>query len=48
MENRKLGKSTDKIMALLRSQVTDLLWYGRIETTVDRAKEVQKIAEKLL
>ena len=48
MENRKLGKATDKRMALLRSQVTDLLWHGRIETTVDRAKEVQKIAEKLL
>ena len=48
MENRKLGKATDKRMALLRSQVTDLLWHGRIETTVDRAKEVQKMAEKLL
>ena len=48
MENRKLGKATDKRMALLRSQVTYLLWYGIIETTVDRAKEVQKIAEKLL
>ena len=48
MENRKLGKATDKRMALLRSQVTDLLWHGRIETTFDRAKEVQKIAEKLL
>ncbi|MBP5356772.1 MAG: 50S ribosomal protein L17 [Clostridia bacterium] len=48
MENRKLGKATDIRMALLRGQVTDLLWYGKIETTFDRAKEVQKIAEKLL
>ncbi len=48
MENRKLGKATDKRMALLRGQVTDLLWYGRIETTFDRAKEVQKMAEKLI
>ncbi len=48
MENRKLGKATDKRMALLRGQVTDLLWYGRIETTYDRAKEVQKMAEKLI
>ena len=48
MEHRKLGKATDKRMALLRGQVTDLLWYGRIETTFDRAKEVQKMAEKLL
>lgn len=35
-------------MALLRGQVTDLLWHGKIETTFDRAKEVQKIAEKLI
>ena len=48
MENRKLGKATDKRMALLRGQVTALLWNGRIETTYDRAKEVQKMAEKLI
>ncbi len=48
MENRKLGKATDMRMALLRGQVTDLLWHGKIETTFDRAKEVQKIAEKLI
>lgn len=35
-------------MALLRNQTTQLLWYGRIETTLDRAKEVARMAEKLL
>lgn len=45
---RKLGKPTDQRMALLRNQVSDLLWYGRIETTVDRAKEVRRLAEKMV
>jgi large subunit ribosomal protein L17 len=35
-------------MAVLKHQVTDLLWYGKIETTVDRAKDVRRIAEKLI
>lgn len=48
MENRKLGRATDQRMALLRNQVTGLLWNGKIETTYDRAKEVQKMAEKLI
>ena len=33
MANRKLGKPTDQRKALLRNQVTNLIWYGRIETT---------------
>jgi len=48
MEQRKLGKATDQRMALLRNQVTALLWHGKIETTYHRAKEVQRMAEKLL
>lgn len=45
---RKLGKPTDQRMAMLKNQATALLWYGKIETTVERAKEVSRIAEKLL
>jgi large subunit ribosomal protein L17 len=48
MANRKLGRPTDQRLAVLKGQVTDLLWYGKIETTLDRAKEVRKITEKLL
>ena len=48
MANRKLGKPTDQRKALLRNQVTNLIWYGRIETTLDRAKEVRSIAERLI
>ena len=47
-EQRKLGRPTAQRTALLRGQVTELLWNGKIETTYARAKEVQKIAEKLL
>ena len=45
---RKLGKRTDQRMAMLRNQVSELLWYGEIETTVDRAKEVRRMAEKII
>ncbi|NLC33552.1 MAG: 50S ribosomal protein L17 [Clostridiales bacterium] len=45
---RKLGMSSDQRQALLRNQVTNLLWYGRIETTLARAKEVRSIAEKMV
>ena len=45
---RKLGKKSDQRMALLRNQVTQLLYHGKIETTEARAKEVRKIAERLI
>ena len=45
MANRKLGKPTNQRKALLRNQVTNLLWYGKIETTLARAKEVSAVAE---
>ena len=45
---RKLGKPTDQRLALLNNQASYLLWYGRIETTVERAKEIRRIAEKML
>lgn len=45
---RKLGKTSDQRKALLRNQVTMLLYNGRITTTEARAKEVRKIAESLI
>ena len=45
---RKLGKTTDQRMAMLRQQVTDLLDMGRMETTVFRAKEIAPLAEKMI
>lgn len=45
---RKLGKTTDQRMAMLRQQVTALLENGRMETTVTRAKEVAPLTEKMI
>ena len=45
---RKLGRTSSQRKALLRNQVTALLYRGRIITTEAKAKEVQKIAEGLI
>ena len=48
MEQRKPSLPTDQRVALLRSQVTALLWNGKITTTKARAKEVQRIADGII
>lgn len=45
---RKLGRRTDHRTAMLRNLVSSLFLNGRITTTVTRAKEAQKMAEKLI
>ena len=45
---RKLGRTSSQRKALLRSQVTSLIYKGRIITTEARAKEVMKIADGLI
>ena len=45
---RKLGKTSAQRKALLRNQVTALLYHGKIVTTEARAKEIRKLAEKLI
>ncbi len=45
---RKLGKTTAQRKAMLRQQTTDLLEYGKLETTFTRAKEVQPVVEKMI
>jgi large subunit ribosomal protein L17 len=47
-QTRKLSRPTDQRIAMLKNQVSDLLWQGKIETTYQKAKEVSKIAEKIL
>ena len=46
--HRKLGLPTDQRMAVLKNQVSYLLWHGRIETSAAAAKEVRRMAEKLI
>ena len=45
---RKLGRTSDQRKALLRNQVTNLLYHGKIVTTESKAKEIRKIAEKMI
>ncbi len=45
---RKLSRTADQRKALLRGQVTALLYHGKIVTTEAKAKEVRKIAEGLI
>ncbi len=45
---RKLGRPTDQRIAMLRNLTTSVLENGRIETTVTRAKEVRKLADKMI
>ena len=45
---RKLSRTSSQRKALLRNQVTNLIYHGRIRTTEAKAKEVQKIAEGII
>lgn len=45
---RKLGRTSSQRKALLRNQVTNLLYHGKIKTTEAKAKEIRRIAEKLI
>ena len=45
---RKLGRTTDIRMSMLRGLVTYLLENGRLETTVYRAKEVRSLTDKMI
>src|SRR5579875_1670290 len=45
---RKLGRPSSARKALFRSLVTDLFLYERIQTTEAKAKELRKIADKLI
>ena len=46
--NRKLGRTTDIRMAMLKTLTSDLIANGKIETTLPRAKEVKAIADSLI
>ena len=46
--NRKLGRTTDIRMSMLRTLTTDLILHGKVETTLPRAKEVKSIADSII
>lgn len=48
VERRKLGRSSAHREAMLRNMVTSLLEYERIETTLAKAKEVRRVADRMI
>ena len=48
MGYRKLGLRSNQRRAMLRNMITSLLEHGRIVTTETRAKEVRRVAEKMI
>ena len=46
--NRKLGKTTDIRLAMLKTQLTDLILHGKIQTTEARAKELKSMADSII
>ena len=48
MAYRKLGRNSSNRKALFRSILTSFFKYGRIETTVTKAKEVAKQSAQLI
>ena len=48
MNTKKLGRPTDQRLAMLSNLATDILWYGHIETTFDRAKAAARLAEQII
>ena len=47
-KNRKLGRTSDIRKSMLRSLATEVILYGKVETTLPRAKEVKAIADSTL
>jgi large subunit ribosomal protein L17 len=48
ISGRKLGMKTDIREAMLKNMVTSLILHERIVTTVTRAKELRKIADRMI
>ena len=48
MAYRRFGLLSDHRNSMLRNSVTSLILHGRITTTETRAKDIQKIADKMV
>ena len=48
MAIRKLGRTADHRMAMLKNQVTDVIWQEKIVTTEEKAKEVKSLVDSLI
>ncbi len=48
VDHRKLGRTSEHRLALMRNMVASLFEHGRITTTVPKAKEARRYAEKVI
>ena len=48
MWNRRLGRTADHRVALLKTMATDLILKGKIETTEMKAKELRSVVDELI
>ena len=48
LSGRKLSRPTAHRMSMLRTAVTDLLRHESVETTVAKAREIKRLAEKVI
>uniref|UniRef100_A0A7V5XGM2 Large ribosomal subunit protein bL17 n=1 Tax=Thermodesulfobacterium geofontis TaxID=1295609 RepID=A0A7V5XGM2_9BACT len=46
--SRKLGRDTEHHEAILRNMVTDLFKHGRVTTTLAKAKELRRLADRMI
>lgn len=47
-DHKRIGRATDQRMALLRSQAGSLFRHNRIKTTLIKARETSRFADKLI
>lgn len=48
VDKRKLGRTTPHRLAMLKNMATSLIHHGRIQTTLPKAKELRRLAERLI
>jgi len=48
VKGKKLGRPTEHRLLMLRNLVTDLMDHGKVITTIARAKELRRLADKVI
>ena len=48
VKRKKLGRPTEHRLLMLRSLVTDLMEHGKVVTTIARAKELRRLADRVI
>jgi large subunit ribosomal protein L17 len=48
VKRKKLGRPTEHRLLMLRNLVTDLMEHGKVITTIARAKELRRLADRVI